>query len=370
MTFFSFPSLLIAHCSLLIAHCSLLIASMLNAFGQNPSAAARRAFARLPNYHDGQFQNLGGVTFTAREIPMGRMLRDFLRRPASVTPARPLPSVRTDLRRPATARPTIIWFGHSSYLLQVAGLNLLVDPVFSGAAAPVSFAVRAYPGADAYTVADLPPIDVLLLTHDHYDHLDYPTVRALREKVARVVTPLGVGGHLRAWGYPPEKITELNWHESTEPVPGVRLTATPAQHMSGRLAQRQTLWASYVLALPGGERLFLGGDSGYGPHFRAIGAQYGPFDLALLENGQYNLSWHAIHTLPPETVRAAQDLGARLLLPVHWAKFTLAYHPWNEPVRLLLAAADAAGLPVTVPRIGEPYTLGEPAMRTPWWDAE
>ncbi|MCA8830368.1 MBL fold metallo-hydrolase [Hymenobacter pini] len=340
---------------------------MLHVFGKNPTRALQRQFAALANFQEGRFQNLGGVRFNLGEAPMGKMLLDFLRKPRTVTPSRLLPTVRTNLHQPATSLPTIIWFGHSSYLIQARGLNILVDPVFSGAASPVPFAVKAYPGADAYTVADLPPIDVLVLTHDHYDHLDYATVAQLRSNVAQVVTPLGVGGHLQVWGYQPEQITELNWHETAEPAPGVRLTATPAQHMSGRsLAPQRTLWASYVLQLDA-YRLFLGGDSGYGPHFRAIGQQYGPFDVALLENGQYNLSWQSIHCLPEETALAAQDLGARLLLPVHWAKFTLAYHPWNEPIQLVLKAADAAGLPVTVPRIGQPYTLGTPPLREEWW---
>ncbi|MDU0370033.1 MBL fold metallo-hydrolase [Hymenobacter endophyticus] len=340
---------------------------MLHILGKNPAIELQRRFASLTNYQNGRFQNLGGVKFSVGEAPMRKMLLDFLRKPRTVTPSRPLPTVQTDLHHPTTELPTIIWFGHSSYLIQARGLNILVDPVFSGAASPVSFAVRAYAGADAYTVADLPPIDVLVLTHDHYDHLDYATVTQLRGKVKHVVTPLGVSGHLGAWGYAPEQLTELNWHETTEPVPGVQLTATPAQHMSGRsLKPQRTLWASYVLQL-NEYRLFLGGDSGYGPHFRAIGEQYGPFDVALLENGQYNLSWQAIHCLPEETVQAAQDLGAKLLLPVHWAKFTLAYHPWNEPVQLVLQAADSAGLPVTVPRIGEAYTLGTPPKRDAWW---
>ncbi|WP_426492079.1 MBL fold metallo-hydrolase [Hymenobacter sp. 102] len=340
---------------------------MFSVFGQNPTAEFQRRFTGLANYRGGRFENLGGVRFSPREAPMGQMLRDFLRRPRTVTPSRPVPTVATSLHQPATAAPTIIWFGHSSYLIQARGLNILVDPVLSGAASPVPFAVRAYPGADAYQVTHLPPIDVLVLTHDHYDHLDYATVRALQPRVRHVVTSLGVGSHLRAWGYAPEQLTELNWHETATPVPGVQLTATPAQHMSGRsLKPQRTLWASFVLQLDA-YRLFLGGDSGYGPHFRAIGEQYGPFDVALLENGQYNLSWHAIHCLPEETVLAARELGARLLLPVHWAKFTLAYHPWNEPVQRVLAAADAAGLPVTVPRIGEPYTLGAAPLREAWW---
>ncbi|RSK44801.1 MBL fold metallo-hydrolase [Hymenobacter perfusus] len=340
---------------------------MLHVFGKNPTRDIQRRFAGLTNYQNGRFENLGGVSFRPTDAPMGKMLRDFLRKPRTVTPSRPLPVVQTDLHHPVSELPTIIWFGHSSYLIQAGGRNILVDPVFSGAASPVSFAVKAYPGSDIYQVADMPPIDVLVLTHDHYDHLDYATVTQLRGKVRHVVTPLGVSGHLRSWGYAPEQLTELNWHDAAEPVPGVRLTATPAQHMSGRsLAPQRTLWASFVLQLDG-FRLFLGGDSGYGPHFRAIGEQYGPFDVALLENGQYNLSWHAIHCLPEETVQAAQDLGAKLLLPVHWAKFTLAYHPWNEPIQLVLQAADAAGLPVTVPRIGEAYTLGTPPKRDAWW---
>ncbi|MBG8554783.1 MBL fold metallo-hydrolase [Hymenobacter guriensis] len=340
---------------------------MMQVLGKNPSRQVKDRFTGLSNYQNGQFENLEGVRFSPGEAPMGKMLVDFLRKPRTVAPTGPLPTVRTNLHLPTTGQPTVIWFGHSSYLIQAHGLNILVDPVFSGAASPFSFAVRAFAGADAYTAADMPAIDVLVLTHDHYDHLDYATVVALRAKVRHVVTPLGVGSHLQAWGYAPGQITELNWHETATPVPGVQLTATPAQHFSGRsLKPRQTLWASYVLQLDGA-RLFLGGDSGYGPHFRAIGRQYGPFDLALLENGQYNLSWHPIHMLPEETAQAALDLGAKMLLPVHWAKFMLAYHPWNEPVQRLLPAADKAQLPVTVPRIGQPYTLGEPVQQEVWW---
>ncbi|WBA43118.1 MBL fold metallo-hydrolase [Hymenobacter canadensis] len=342
---------------------------LMNILGKNPSQTSQSQFVGLENYQNGQFRNPDGVQFSPADARVGQMLRDYLRRPATVTPSRPIPSVTTDLRQlPAQAAPTLVWFGHSSYLIKAQGLTVLVDPVFSGAASPVPYSVKAYAGANTYQVADLPPIDVLLITHDHYDHLDYATVRQLRDKVARVVVPLGVGSHFRHWGFEAARITELNWHDTTTLPGGAQLTATPAQHMSGRgVRARRTLWASYVLQLPG-HRLFLGGDSGYGPHFQAIGAQYGPFDLAVLENGQYNELWHAVHTLPAETARAAQELGARLLLPVHWAKFTLGYHPWNEPIRLLLPAAASLGVPVTVPRIGEPYTLGEPVKQEAWWD--
>ncbi len=337
-------------------------------FGKAPSAAQARHFAALPNFTGGKFQNLGGVRFSPGDAPMGKLLKGFLNRPKTTRPSRPLPSVTTDLRAPGTDRPTVIWFGHSSYLIKYQRLNILVDPVFSGNASPVPGSVRAFAGSNEYGVADLPPIDVLVLTHDHYDHLDYATVAALRPQVARVVTALGLGAHLRHWGYAAAQITELNWHETTAPLPNVQLTAVPAQHMSGRMfAPQNTLWAAFVLQL-GLYRLYLGGDSGYGPHFKETGARYGPFDLALLENGQYNELWHAIHTLPEETAQAARDLRAATLLPVHWAKFVLGYHPWNEPVQRLLPAAAALDQPVTVPRIGEPYAVGDPVRTEPWWN--
>ncbi len=342
----------------------------MKSLGKAPSAAQASEFAALPNYTAGKFQNLGGVKFSPSDAPVGKLLRGFLSRPKTTRPSRPMPSVTTDLRAPGTDRPTIIWFGHSSYLIKYEQLNIMVDPVFSGNASPVPGSVRAFTGSNEYGVADLPPIDVLVLTHDHYDHLDYATVAALRPQVGRVVTALGVGAHLRAWGYDAAQITELNWHETTAPLPGVQFTAVPAQHMSGRtFSPQNTLWAAFVLQL-GPYRLYLGGDSGYGPHFKETGVKYGPFDLALLENGQYNELWHAIHTLPEETAQAAHDLRAATLLPVHWAKFVLGYHPWNEPVQRLLPAAAALGQPVTVPRIGEPYTVGDPVRAEPWWEFE
>lgn len=336
--------------------------------GKNPSGERQRQFARLPNYGNGKFSSLEGAGFKVMTAPWGRILREYRTLPASVTPSQPVPSVRTDLKDSYFAQPTVVWFGHSSYLIQHGNFNLLVDPVFSGYAAPFSFMVNAFAGANAYQTEDLPPIDVLLLTHDHYDHLDYETMGKLRGRVGRVVTALGLGAHLEYWGWDPGCITELNWGDTTEPYPGVTLTATPARHQTGRGPRTcRTLWASFALQLQN-HRLFLGGDSGYGSHFATIGNQYGPFDLALLDNGQYNPSWATLHALPHQTVRAAQELRVHTLMPVHWAKFALAFHPWNEPVQKLLEEADRHDLRVTVPRIGEPYALGTPPHRTVWWD--
>lgn len=338
--------------------------------GKSPSAEQQAQFATLANHNhqSKKFQNLGGVAYRVGNISVREMLLGFWQRPKTVRPSQPVPSVQTDLKTASFDQPTIIWFGHSSYLIKAGELNILIDPVFSGNASPIPRSVQAFAGANDYQVADLPPIDVLVISHDHYDHLDYATIQQLKGRVKHVVLPLGVAAHFRHWGWPPELLTELNWGDQTTPITGLTLTATPAQHMSGRsFSPQQTLWTSYVLDMRG-TRMFIGGDSGYGPHFKAIGEQYGPFDLALLENGQYNELWHTIHTLPAETAQAAIDLRAKALLPVHWAKFTLGYHPWNEPIKLLLPLADALGLPVTVPRIGEPYAVGGPLKRDVWWD--
>mgnify|MGYP002653050535 CR=1 FL=1 len=213
----------------------------------------------------------------------------------------------------------------------------------------------------------LPAIDLLVLTHDHYDHLDYTTIKALAPRVRRFCTALGVGAHLERWGIPAEKITEFDWWETQPVAEATTLTAVPARHFSGRSLQRgKTLWTAFVLKLHG-YSLFLGGDSGYDDQFKKIGDQYGPFDLAILECGQYGRDWPNIHMFPEETAQAAQDLRAATLLPVHWGKFVLANHPWNEPIERLVKRATEQQLPLATPRIGEPVRLGATYPQTVWW---
>lgn len=281
-------------------------------------------------------------------------------------PSAAIPSQKTDLHALAQQEDSLVWFGHSSYLLTLGGFRILVDPVMSGHSAPLPFLVKSFAGTDIYTVDDLPPIDVLLITHDHYDHLDYETVKKLKGKVRHIVTPLGCGEHLRYWGYDANIITELNWHQSTT-IAGHTITATPARHFSGRSFDRnKTLWASYVLQ-DARHKLYLGGDSGYGPHFKAIGEQYGPFDLALLESGQYNPAWAFIHMMPEETVQAAQDLNARILMPVHWGKFVLSLHDWDEPIQRLTAAATQLNQAIVTPTLGQAMYLNDAHAPNPWW---
>ena len=354
--------------------------SIFPVFGKAPTGARLQRIRHSPHYSDGSFQNLVPTVVTGKDASFLKMLKEYRNRPASTAPPRPIPSVRTDLRSLPDDAATLVWFGHSSYLLKIGKTHILVDPVFSGNASPVSFFAKAFPGSNTYGVDDMPAtIEAVLLTHDHYDHLDYKTILQLKDRTNHFYTSLGVGAHLEFWGIEPGRITELDWWESCsfdaagrpqEAATGeMSLTATPARHFSGRSLKRGgAIWSSFVLKTPG-YSLFLGGDSGYEQHFKAIGERFGPFDLAILECGQYGKNWPYIHMQPEETVMAAQDLRAATLLPVHWAKFTLALHPWDEPIRRVSAAAAKAGLPLTTPRIGESVTVNRHYPSDAWYES-
>jgi L-ascorbate metabolism protein UlaG (beta-lactamase superfamily) len=215
----------------------------------------------------------------------------------------------------------------------------------------------------------MPDIDLMILSHNHYDHLDTGTITKLAPRTRAFVVPLGVGQTIACCGVRDQPVTELDWWETVSPMAGMELTATPARHFSGRgLVRGGSLWCSFVLKLGNDLSIFLGGDSGYEQHFRQIGEKYGPFDLAILECGQYNEGWPHIHMMPEQTAQAAVDLQTKLLLPVHWAKFTLANHAWNEPVQRLRKAAASMGLAVTTPMIGEPVPLRGPYPQSDWWN--
>lgn len=345
--------------------------NMVRSLGKNPSGTQLAYLQQLPNYRNGAFQN-PDTAYNPQTDGVNRInaLKTIFNKPESVTPQQPVPWVKTNIKDSVFAGPTVIWFGHSSVLLKLAGANILIDPIFSGNAGPVPGMVKAFKGSTHYKAEDMPDIDVLLISHDHYDHLDYKTVKKLRNRIKKVVVPMGVASHFVYWGFNPKNIVELNWHQQYELPNGIKITATPARHTSNRtFAAKKTLWASYVIAASN-YRLFYSGDGGYGNHFKQIGRQYGPFNLALMECGQYNQNWLSHHMLPKQTAQAAADLQAKMIQPVHWAKFAEAAHPWNEPVQLLIPAAQALGITVSTPRIGEPYTLGQPAKRAVWWAFE
>jgi L-ascorbate metabolism protein UlaG (beta-lactamase superfamily) len=334
--------------------------------------ASRRALrpyvAGSPHFAEGRFRN----TLDTPSLPGSEDRRTLLRQMRDHrldgVPARPVPLVASPLPAEA-AELAVTWFGHSSALLEVDGRRVLVDPVWGRRVSPSPLVgpERLHPAPTPLT--DLPEVDAVLISHDHYDHLDLPTVRELLARQrAPFVVPLGIGAHLLRWGVPQDRIVELDWDGEVQ-VAGLTLTCTEARHFSGRFLTRDTtLWSSWVVAGPR-HRVFFGGDTGYTPAFAAIGARLGPFDLTLLPVGAYNDAWKYIHMTPEEAVRAHGDLGGGLLVPVHWATFNLGFHGWAEPVQRLCTAAERSGARVAVPRPGERVDALAPPPADDWWTA-
>jgi L-ascorbate metabolism protein UlaG (beta-lactamase superfamily) len=336
-------------------------------FGKNPSKIHQSTLERSSRFSNGFFTNISETKMMGEEAGFVNFAKGIFGRSPHLKPSGILPSKKSEITTGLSDLPVITWFGHSSYHIAIENKNILVDPVFSGGASPVKGFVKAFKGADVYGVADMPPIDLLILTHDHYDHLDYKTIVALRSRVSNIVCSLGVKSHLVYWGFNPEIITELDWWESHE-FAKMKITATPARHFSGRGIQRaRTFWSSFVLESPN-QRLFLGGDSGYDEFFGEIGEKFNGFDIALLECGQYNKMWPYIHMQPEQTAQAAIDLKAKVLMPVHYSKFALAFHAWNEPPLLVSEAAKAKGLQITTPMIGEKVIVGDHYPADCWFE--
>ncbi|MGP8216940.1 MAG: MBL fold metallo-hydrolase [Bacteroidia bacterium] len=341
---------------------------VLKVIGKNPWGERLKKIQQSPNYRDGEFQNQSITLVMNEKGDFFRTFKKFLSKPKTVRPSHILPSVKTDLKNLPDGNPVVIWFGHSSYLVKIDGKHILVDPVFSNYLSPVKMkSVKNFAGSNVYSAEDMPPIDILLITHDHYDHCDYETIMKLDHKTKYIITSLGVGSHFEYWGFDMNKVTELDWNESTEKINGLKITAAPARHFSGRGFKRnKTLWSSFILKTKD-HSIYLGGDSGYDTHFKEIGKKYGPFDLALLESGQYGDAWKSIHMIPEETIQASVDIKASKILPVHWAKFSLSLHPWDEPIERLTKKAAEMNVEVTTPMIGEPVIIGEKYPAQMWW---
>lgn len=337
-------------------------------FGKLPSGDRKKKIVNLPNYKNGAIQNLSLTPMQPEGVSFYDVLKSFLLvKHPNKRPINALCSVKPDLTINANANPEIIWFGHSSYLIKLSGLNVLVDPFFSATPSPFTFiGTKAFAGTNLVKAEDFDNLDVVVITHDHYDHLDYPTILKLAEKTSVFLCSLGVGAHLEKWGITKSKIMEISWGQSVK-THNINFTALPARHFTGRKFKRnQTLWSSFLLQF-GAHKIYLGGDSGYDTHFKEIGEKYGPFDLALLECGQYNAYWPFIHMFPEQTVLAAIDLKAKYLMPVHWAKFSLAMHPWNEPVERVVKEALRLNQNITIPQLGEKLILNEYYPSSPWW---
>lgn len=337
-------------------------------FGGSFKGARLERMKQSPNFRNGVFHNLEVTPSLKSDVNIVSLMWDFLfNKKPGLKPLDALPAMKCDLKK-LPAQDILVWFGHSSYLLKIDGKLLLVDPVFSDNASPVPGSNKAFKIAVDYTAADFPKIDYLFISHDHYDHLDYETIIKLREKVGKVICGLGVGAHFESWGYKAEQIVEGDWYDQINLVPDFQVTFTPARHFSGRrITRNNTLWTSFVLKTSK-YNLFLGGDSGYGKHFKTIGERFGPFDLAILENGQYNDAWHYIHSLPEEWGLETRDLQAKVTLPVHSSKFALAMHGWKEPMEKFYEISQKEHSKLITPKMGELVHLDKlDTVYAPWW---
>ena len=344
---------------------------VLNAgFGQAPQGAEKSLIERSPNYRDGEFQNTLPTPGFSSDKNMVVALWEFLTvKRENARPQQPLPLVPTDLASLPLETDTMIWLGHSSWYLQLSGKRILIDPVFSSYAAPFAFLNKAFDGNYPWQAANMPEIDLLIISHDHYDHLDYATIKGLMPKIKRAVVPLGVGSHLRYWGMKDEVVTEADWQQSVVISDALSVHVLPARHFSGRgLKRNQTLWASFMFVTPT-QKIYYSGDSGYGPHFKAIGEQFGKVDIAILEDGQYDQDWRYIHMMPEQTAQAAVDLNAQRVLPGHAGRFVLAKHTWDDPYKRLAQASKDKAYRLLTPMQGEPVWPAD-ATQTfrAWWE--
>lgn len=283
------------------------------------------------------------------------------------SPTGSLPVCRPDFSAADDKRLYVTWFGHSSVLVQMSGVSILIDPMFSEYSSPVQWAGPRRFSHPSAGISELPRIDAVLLTHDHYDHLDRLTVKALKGKAERFIVSKGVERHLRRWGIPAEQITALSWWESVS-VKGAEITCTPSRHFSGRglLDQNSVQWCSFVLR-DGRHSVFDSGDGSIGAHFDEIARRFGGFDLALMECGQYNRSWHYSHLYPEESVSAAIRAGARLAMPIHWGAFVLSNHGWDDGPERFAREAARQGLPMTTPRLCETICIDDLPRTECWW---
>lgn len=322
------------------------------AFGRRPAKAYKEKISSSANYSNGSFQNEIPTPQLTSDKSLFAAMWEFLAGGSkNKTPREALHTVKTDLLTLPTDVDWLVWFGHSSYLFQLSGKRFLVDPLLK-MEFPVTVMMKAFKGTDIYSPEDMPPIDYLIITHEHWDHLDYATLRDLRSKVQQVICPLGIADYLDYWGYEKQIIHEMDWGEAYADE-SVTITCLPTRHFSNRLFTRnQTLWASFMVSAD--ERLvYIGGDGGYDERFKRIRQQFGQVDLALMENGQYDTDWANIHLLPEKLEQAVLDLDAKQVFTVHHDKFALAKHAWDEPDKNAQQIAQKYGVRILDKPIGE-----------------
>ncbi|MGI9533084.1 MAG: MBL fold metallo-hydrolase [Lutimonas sp.] len=356
---------------LLIVLSGFLFVNLSPQFGGTASEKQKAIYIKSDNYKEGKFINQEPVTMDMSLSDMGKSLVGYFSPIPNTVPKNDIEVEKIDSINIQNYqdKTRLVWFGHSTFLLQMDGKKILIDPMFGDVAAP-----HAWLGTNRFSkelpieIDKLPAIDAVLISHDHYDHLDYSSIRKLKQKVTFFYVPLGVGAHLMEWGVSKEKIIELDWWGQAQ-FNNLTFSCTPAQHFSGRgLTDRfNTLWCSWVIQ-SGSENIFFSGDSGYGPHFKVIGDKYGPFDFAMMECGQYNELWSDIHMFPEETAQAAIDVRAKTVMPIHWGAFKLSLHSWTDPVERVSSSAKELNVNLVIPKIGEDILISNKSnFDSTWW---
>lgn len=339
-------------------------------FGSIPSGERLEKIKKSSHYKNGAFHNQKYTPVMTKDANFFKIFKDFFfTKSKRVNPINDIPSQKTDLLKLNPAEDILVWFGHSSYFIQIDGQKILVDPVFSKHASPVSFTIKAFKGTFPYSPDDIPEIDYLFITHDHWDHLDYKTVMKLKPKIKKVICALGVGAHFERWGFDNTKIIEHDWDEEIPLDKGFAAYTVPSRHFSGRgFLRNKSLWTSFALITPT-MKIFLGCDGGYDTHFTETEQKFGAFDLAIIENGQYNKSWKYIHMSPEESFQSALDLHAERFLPIHSSKFALSIHDWDEPLKRITELNKDHKLQIITPMIGELVNLKDQNQQfIKWWE--
>ena len=333
-------------------------------FGGSQSPESLERIKHSRNFVEDKFVNQLATSVSTRSPSTKTSIMDWVFQQDDKNPTEPLPS--RFLHPDIFTEGKFVWLGHSTLLMKINSVVIMTDPVFNRAS-PVPVIGSPFAVQNLISIDDLPAVDAVIISHDHYDHLDYQAIKVLLKRVDHFFVPLGVKAHLERWGVASTNISELDWYES-KAYRGVRLTLAPARHFSGRglWDRNSTLWGSWIISSKT-LNVYFSGDSGYSDTFKTIGQRYGPFDIAFLENGAYNLDWAQIHMMPEEVVQASIDLNARVLFPIHWSKFDLALHPWDEPAIRLTKEARNRAVAVATPLIGEAFAVNNyPA--TQWWE--
>jgi len=339
-------------------------------FGQPPSAKLKKEFLKSKNYNGKTFQNKDGITVHANFFTIMKLLPQWLNGKVEKVPSNKIQVVKINKDEFINFSDSLIritWFGHSTVIIEIDGKKIMIDTMLGKSPSPVSFFSKRFFDGLPLEIKDIPTLDAVIISHDHYDHLDYLTILDIKDKVGHFYVPFGVGSHLVKWGVDESKITELDWWDEVE-YKNMKFVCTPAQHFSGRSLndRNKTLWCSWVIVGKSG-KLFFCGDSGYSENFTKIGEKYGPFDLCMMECGQYNDLWKEIHILPEEAVQANIDLKGKVLMPIHWGAFSLSLHKWNEPVERLIKEAQIKNVIITTPMVGESIIIDQKYPNSKWW---